>query len=139
MSRRPHFLAPLLQRAAGDLALYVEGRSEPVARTLESAFDSATRNRGLLGRDALAPDVAFVIAPTSAVHTFGMRFPIDLVFAARDGRVMKIRAAVPARRIAVALGAFAVIEMAAGAADRAALRPGDRLVVRPPDSGDSVR
>jgi uncharacterized membrane protein (UPF0127 family) len=135
MRLRPHFLTPLLRRAADGLALYVEGRKEPVATTLESAFDSTTRNRGLLGRDTLPPDVAFVIAPTSAVHTFGMRFPIDLVFAARDGRVMKIRAAVPARRIVVGLGAFAVIEMAAGTAGRSALRTGDRLVVRPPDLG----
>jgi uncharacterized membrane protein (UPF0127 family) len=131
--RRPHFLTPLLQRAADGLALYVEGRKAPVATTLEAAFDSTTRNRGLLGRDALAPDAAFVIAPSSAVHTFGMRFPIDLVFAARDGRVVKVRAAVPARRISVGLGAFAVIEMAAGAAERSAVRRGDRLVVRRPD------
>ena len=130
MGRRPHFLEPLLRRDAGGLALYVEGRKAPVAATLESAFDSATRNRGLLGRDALDPDTAFLLAPTSAVHTFGMRFAIDLIFAARDGRVLKVRPAVPARRIAVALGAFAVIEMAAGAAERSALRPGDRLAVR---------
>jgi len=100
-----------------------------VATSLEAAFDSATRNRGLLGRDALDEQVGFVIAPCSAVHTFGMRFPIDLIFAARDGRVLKIRHAVPAFRIAVGFGAFAVIEMAAGTVTRSGLQEGDRLVV----------
>jgi uncharacterized membrane protein (UPF0127 family) len=56
-----------------------------------------------------------------------MKFPIDVVFAARDGRVVKVRAAVPRGRIAVAWGAFAVIELAAGEAGRAGLRRGDRV------------
>jgi uncharacterized membrane protein (UPF0127 family) len=60
-----------------------------------------------------------------------MRFAIDVIFAARDGRVLKIRDAVPRSRIAVCLRGFAVIEMAAGSAARAGLRPGDQLVVTP--------
>ena len=129
MSRRPHFLVPLLKSSATGLILGAEGRDVPVATSIEAAFDSATRNRGLLGRDSLARNIGFVIAPCSAVHTFGMRFPIDLIFAARDGRVLKIRRAVPAFRIAVAFGAFAVIEMAAGSVERSGLREGDRLIV----------
>jgi uncharacterized membrane protein (UPF0127 family) len=131
MSGPSHFLQPLLKSDDDEFALYVEGRDVPVAPVLQAAFDSTSRNRGLLGRDALALDSALVIAPCSAVHTIGMRFPIDVIFAARDGRVVKIRHAVPARRIAIGFGAFAVIEMAAGAAARAGLQPNDRLVVRP--------
>ena len=59
-----------------------------------------------------------------------MRFPIDIVFAARDGRVVKIARAVPRGRIRVALGAFAVIEMKAGEADRAGVKIGDVVAVR---------
>jgi len=129
MPQQPHFLKPLLKSSAAGLVLRAEGRDVPVATVIETAFESATRNRGLLGRDSLASDVGFVIAPCSAVHTFGMRFPIDLVFAARDGRVLKIRRAVPAFRIALALRAFAVIEMAAGSVARSGLREGDRLMV----------
>jgi uncharacterized membrane protein (UPF0127 family) len=129
MSRRPHFLQPLLKRSASGLALKVEGRDAPVATTVESAFDSATRKRGLLGRDALSPEIAFVIAPCSGVHTFGMRFPIDLIYAARDGRVTKVRHAMPAGRISVGLGAFAVIEMAAGSVERTGVTVGDKLVL----------
>jgi uncharacterized membrane protein (UPF0127 family) len=127
MSRR-HFLQPLVN-ADGTLPLYADGHGEPVATALEGAFDSAARKRGLLGRDALPDAAGLAIAPCSGIHTFGMRFPIDVIFAARDGRVLKILAAVPPRRIAVALRAFAAVELAAGAADRSRVQVGDRLIV----------
>lgn len=129
---KPHFLQPLLRRSPGPLVARNARNGRILATTLEGAFDSTSRRRGLLGRDGLAPGHALVIAPTSLVHTFRMRFPIDIVFAARDGRVVKIREAVPARRIAGALGAFAVVEMAAGQARVADLRVGDRLVIQAP-------
>lgn len=93
-------------------------------------MDSASRKRGLLGRDSLAPGSALVIAPSSGVHTFFMKFAIDIVFVKRDGLVLKIARAVKPWRGAVALAAFAVVELAAGSADRAGLLVGDRLVVR---------
>jgi uncharacterized membrane protein (UPF0127 family) len=130
MARRQHFLQPLLEAADATWALGVVGRETTVASTIETAFDSKSRNRGLIGRERLAPGTALVIAPTSAVHTFGMRFPIDILFAARDGRLVRVRARVPRRRIALAWGAFAAIELAAGEADRAGLRPGDQVCLR---------
>jgi uncharacterized membrane protein (UPF0127 family) len=129
MSRRAHFLEALLFPSTASLALYVVGRPAPVATALQGAFDSATRNKGLLGRDRLDEGAALVIAPCSLIHTFGMQFPIDVVYAARDGRVLKLRRALRASRISGAFGAFAVIEMPAGAIDRAGLAVGDRLAV----------
>ena len=101
-----------------------------MAASLEPAFDSASRKRGLLGRDALPPGHALIIAPSNMVHTFFMRFPIDVVFAARDGRVLKVRVNVPARRLVGALRGFAVIEMAANEVPASGTSTGDRLVVR---------
>jgi uncharacterized membrane protein (UPF0127 family) len=100
-----------------------------VAAVLELAADSASRNRGLLGRSSLPSDHALILAPSNFVHTFFMKFSIDLLFVARDGQVLKIRRAVPARRIAGRLGAFAVIELAAHAADRSGTEVGDRLSI----------
>ncbi|HXT72034.1 MAG TPA: DUF192 domain-containing protein [Vicinamibacterales bacterium] len=102
-----------------------------VAGQVEIAGDSAARKRGLLGRDGLPPGAALVIAPCSAVHTFGMRFAIDVIFADRDGRVLKIAANVRPRRLAVAWGAFAAIEMAAGEAGRLGVQVGGVLSARP--------
>ncbi len=110
-------------------ALYDEASGRVVAATLLTAFDRDTRNRGLLGRDGLPTDQALVLAPCSSVHTFFMRFPIDILFVSRDGVVLRIRRAVRPWRLAARLGAFAVIEMAAGAATDTQV--GDRLSVRP--------
>ena len=127
------FLQPLLGSKAGSVTLHVRGRADaPVATTVEGAFDSESRTRGLLGRASLAPDHALVIAPCSAVHTFGMQFPIDVVFGARDGRILKIRRNVRAGRMTGAIGAFATIEMAAGEADRHDLKAGDYLELKAP-------
>ena len=101
----------------------------PVARVVETAFASADRRRGLLGRDALAEGHALVIAPTNLVHTFAMRFAIDIIFAARDGRVLKVRKAVSPRRIAGSLRAFAVVELAAGQIELSDTRAGDSIEV----------
>lgn len=130
MSRAPHFLSPLLNDPDRRAGLYVAGREEPVATVLEAAFDSATRNRGLLGRASLDPGHVLVIAPTSAIHTFGMRFPIDVIYCARDGRIVKVRPNVKPARISIGLGAFAVLEMAAGAIARHGLHVGTALEVR---------
>jgi uncharacterized membrane protein (UPF0127 family) len=129
----PHFLEPLLTKGAPPLALWIARPpgSTLLATTVEAAVDSASRRRGLLGRDSLAADAALVIAPSNGVHTFFMRFAIDVVFVARDGRVVKIASAVKPWRASLALRAFAVVELAAGAADRAAMQVGDSIRVAP--------
>ena len=75
-----------------------------------------------------------IIAPSNAIHTFFMKFPIDIAFVGRDGVERKIRSAVAPWRIAAALRAYAVIELRAGALVRANTLIGDTLVIRPPDS-----
>jgi uncharacterized membrane protein (UPF0127 family) len=102
-----------------------------VATVAEAAFTRATRNRGLLGRDALPPGHALLIAPCTSIHTWFMRFPIDVIFVRRDGRVVKTRAAVPPWRLVVALGAYAVVELPAGAIQQAGVSPQDRLELEP--------
>jgi hypothetical protein len=129
MSRQSHFLRPLLGPEGGPWGLYT-AEGAPVASELEPAFDSARRKRGLLGRSSLAPSQALIIAPCSGVHTFRMQFPIDVIYAARDGRVVKLRPDLRPGRISLAVSAFATVEMAAGTIARIGLRVGDRLVVR---------
>jgi uncharacterized protein len=131
MARPPHFLTPLLAKAADGLQLVAAGRPEPIATRVIGAFDSASRKRGLLGRSSLPQGEALVIAPCNAVHTFRMKFAIDLVYAARDGRVMKLRHSVAPNRMSAAWGAFAVIELPAATITQTGLDLGDRLELRP--------
>jgi uncharacterized membrane protein (UPF0127 family) len=63
------------------------------------------------------------------VHTFFMRFPIDLLFVARNGEVLKVRTRVPSRRIVGSLKAFAVIELTAGVLEESGTRVGDRVIL----------
>src|SRR5512143_1264020 len=102
------FVAPLLRNPALAHSLVNTHTGAVVANRLLAAFDSASRRKGLLGLDSLPEGSAMLIAPSNAVHTFFMRFPIDIAFLARDGRVLKVRPAVPARRIAAALRGYAV-------------------------------
>jgi len=128
----------VLGRGAGPHALVVSGTGRSLAATVEMAADSGSRRRGLLGRAGLAEDVAFIIAPCSAVHTFGMQFPIDVIYAARDGRVVKVTERLVRSRLSAAFGAFAAIEMAAGSAARARVTPGDVLQVVPATATDQT-
>ena len=96
-----------------------------LASRIELAVDSQSRRRGLLGRDNLDHGAGLIIAPCSAIHTFSMRFAIDVVFVARDGRVLKTYSALGRRRIAFSVGAFAAIELPAGAISGTQAQPGD--------------
>ena len=127
----PHFLQPVLKKSEHRFGLFVAGRPEPIATTVETAFDSATRRKGLLGRDGLGEDTALIIAPCGFVHTFGMRFLIGTIFAARDGRILKVRDHLVRGRVAGALGAFATVEVAAGVVTAHDIDRGDRLELRP--------
>jgi uncharacterized protein len=89
----------------------------PVARVLgrEVRVASGFRAR-LLGLAALERTEAgpgLLIPHCSAVHTFGMRFPLDLVFLDRAGGVVSVRRAVRARRFAFDRRADAVLELPA--------------------------
>ena len=127
MSARDHFLAPLLRADGAGLRLVNERNGSIVADQLELAADSGARNRGLLGRSGLASGAALIIAPCNAIHTFFMRFTIDVVFADRQGQVVKLCRTLKPWRIGIGLRGFAAVELTAGSIDRCEIRPGDRL------------
>lgn len=123
------FLGPIL--AAPDTAWILRNARHEhlVARHIESAFDRKTRNQGLLGRSSLSPDSALILAPCNSIHTFFMKFAIDVAFVDRDGRILRARHAVRPWRIQASLRAFAVVELAAGVLARSDTRAGDRLLL----------
>ena len=123
-----HFLQPMLA-ASSPPRLVNATRDVVLATRTEGAFDSKSRRRGLLGRAGLAPSEALVIAPSNAIHTFGMRFPIDVLFVDRSGKVLKRVVALGRRRIALSLRAFAVVEFTARHDGVSRTRVGDVLVV----------
>jgi uncharacterized membrane protein (UPF0127 family) len=124
---RPSFLTVLLRGADRQYSLQNVRSGRVVATRIELALDSRSRRRGLLGRNEFAKGAALIIAPCSSVHTFFMRFAIDVVFVSRDGRVLKTYSTLVPWRMAFSLGAFAVIELPAGAISPSDPQPGDSL------------
>ena len=104
------FLSPLLRPGGASLALTNTRHHRVVARTILTAFDSKSRRTGLLEHDSLPEGSALIIVPSQAIHTFSMRFSIDVAFVSKDGVVLKVRQAVPPRRIAVSLRTFAMMD-----------------------------
>lgn len=125
----PSFLEPLLDAPPDRFVLVNRRNGRVVASRLETAFDSASRRKGLLHRSTMPEGGALFIAPCSGVHTFFMQFPIDIVFTARDGRVVKVCRAVRPWRLALAWSAFATIELASGASAASDTQKDDRLSV----------
>lgn len=135
---KTHFLRPLLRESPDLYVLRNRRQGRLIASAIEAAFDSATRRRGLLGRDGLDEGAALIIAPCQAIHTFGMRFAIDVVFVNKNGLVLKCCPAVKPGRLAGCLTAFAVIELPAGAIDRSGTRVNDAIECVYRSEGDVV-
>lgn len=129
MSAKPHFLQPLLKKGHPEFVLRNTRTESVVATQLELTIDSESRRRGLLGRTGLAENAAMIIAPSNAVHTFFMQFTIDVVFADRQGKVVKLCRHLKPWRIGVGMRAFAAIELVGGSIDRCGITTGDRLVL----------
>jgi uncharacterized membrane protein (UPF0127 family) len=117
---------------------------ETIASDVELAATRATRRKGLLGRASLDPSAALVLKPCFAVHTAFMQFPIDVVFVDRDWTVRRVAEHLGPWRMAVHVGASAVVELAAGAGH--GIRVGDRVylsdlseVSASPASSESLR
>ncbi len=102
-------------------------RSTVLATRLEVADSGPKRNKGLLGRDGLAQGEGLWIVPCESVHTFFMRFPIDLVYLDRKNTVRKVRSGVGAWRLSACLSAHSVLELPAGTIRETQTELGDAL------------
>jgi uncharacterized membrane protein (UPF0127 family) len=94
---------------------------------MEVADSASARNKGLLGRERLAPGEGLWIRPCEAVHTFWMRFPIDLIYLDRKGRIRKLRGEVRPWRLSACLTAHSVLEFPSGTIRDTQTQLGDTL------------
>ncbi|MCU1427368.1 MAG: hypothetical protein JWL83_1368 [Actinomycetia bacterium] len=102
-------------------------RGEDVLAAAELALTRQQRRHGLVGRDDL--DGVLVLRPCKQVHTFGMKFPIDVAFCDGDGFVLHTCTLSPWRVSKPILRSRLVVEARAGAFDRWKVRPGDVIEV----------
>ena len=100
-----------------------------VARSLRD------RSRGLLGRRQLSPEEGMLFEaeswlPVMWMHTWFMRFPIDIVFLGRGDNVIKIQASLrPWRLSPIVMGARKALELSEGAVTRSETAVGDLIAI----------
>ncbi|MFJ1992471.1 DUF192 domain-containing protein [Streptomyces asiaticus] len=109
-------------RAEGDAR-----RAEGVPLTIAASYRA--RARGLLGRDGLTG--ALLLTPASGVHTFRMRFAIDVAYLDRHLTVLDVHTLRPGRLGRPRLRSRHVLEAEAGALEHWGVRRGVRVVIAP--------
>ncbi|MDQ2899387.1 MAG: DUF192 domain-containing protein [Acidobacteriota bacterium] len=102
-------------------------RDTVLASSAEMADTGAKRRVGLLKHASLEPGDGLWIVPCEAVHSFGMKFPIDVLFLDRSKRIRKTRVGMVPRRIAICIPAHSVLELPAGTIALTGTQSGDQL------------
>jgi len=106
-------------------------RGSVLGETIEVADSAIRRVKGLLGRECLEDGQGLLFKQCASLHTFFMRFPIDVLFVDKSGKVLKVADGVrPFKLVAAPLRAHYAIELPAGAISRSDTRAGDRLSFR---------
>jgi uncharacterized membrane protein (UPF0127 family) len=116
------------------VCLINRSKETTLGEAIEIARTSKERNKGLLGRSGLETGTGLWIVPTEAIHTFFMKFAIDLVFLDRRHRVTKVVARLKPSRMAVSWKAHSVVELPAGVAELTGTEPGDQIEKREPSA-----
>lgn len=109
-----------------------ETKGTVVAQEVRLARSVWSRFRGLMGRRSLPEGQGLLLEPCSSIHCMFMRFPIDVIFLDREGRVVKVATNVKPWRLAAAKGARSALELPAGVATRTHTTAGDRIIIEGP-------
>src|SRR5579872_5188627 len=104
-----------------------QSRDTIVADRADIADTSAKRRTGLLKHSGLEPGEGLWIAPCEGVHTFGMKFAIDVLFLNKKKKILKVRPNMVQRRMALSLRAHSVLELPAGTIEATGTAKGDQL------------
>lgn len=106
-------------------------RKSTVAQRVRVASTSSARRKGLLGIDRLPTGGGLWIAPCEAIHTFGMKIPVDAIFLDDRLQVRKLRPELRPSRVSFCVSAASVLEVAAGTVALTGTAVGDRLSFEP--------
>jgi uncharacterized protein len=116
-----------MMSAAAIPMLFVDGRCTGLRARRATGFWS--RAAGLWSPSIGRGPQALELRPCGAIHTLGMRVPIDVVFVAGDGTVLHAVPRLAPWRIAMLPWAVATWELPPGSCDEHGVRPGARLQV----------
>jgi uncharacterized membrane protein (UPF0127 family) len=101
-----------------------------LADNVEVADSILKRMKGLLGKDKLLAGEALWIKPCVSIHTFFMKFPIDVLFLNKKNQVIAvIKNLKPNRITRLYLKAMSVLELPEGVLDATDTRAGDKIEI----------
>jgi uncharacterized membrane protein (UPF0127 family) len=105
-------------------------RNRAYLATNVSIADTVTkRMKGLLGRDIFLPGDGMWLKPCNWIHTFGMRFPVDVIYLDRESVVVAVQENIPPNRFALPVfKAKSTIELPIGTVSSSKTRVGDIIV-----------
>src|SRR5438034_10587686 len=113
---------------AGPFVVRNRTRGATLASDVQLADTPRARRIGLLKRDSLTPGQGLWIYPTQAIHTFGMKFPIDVVFIDKQMRVKRVyQDLAPYRLTTLVWSARSVLELPSGSLADTKTEVGDEL------------
>ena len=98
---------------------------------IETAKSGGDRKKGLLGRTGLEPGGGMWIVPCEGIHTFFMKFAIDVIYIDRKKKVRKTIGSLGPWKLSLCLRAHSVLELPVGAIEASGTQPGDQLEIGP--------
>jgi uncharacterized membrane protein (UPF0127 family) len=104
-------------------------RNTVLADAAEMADTSAKRRTGLLKHTHLDAGQGLWIVPCESVHSFFMKFAIDLVYLDRKKKVRKVRHRMVPWRLSACLSAHSILELPAGAVAASGTQAGDQFEI----------
>jgi len=113
---------------AGPFVVRNRTRGATLASKVRLADTPAARRTGLLKHDRLEAGEGLWIYPTQAIHTFGMKFPIDVVFIDKQMRVRRVyQNLAPYRLTTLVWSAQSALELPSGSLAGTETEIGDEL------------
>lgn len=111
-------------------SLWNKTTNQIIMKSVQQASKLLERIVGLLGQKDISKDFALWISPCPSIHTFFMKFPIDVIFADKNLKIVSIFHSVPSGRVLWGgLKSHSVFEMKANQLKNHQLNKGDQLYV----------
>jgi uncharacterized protein len=128
----PAAAPPAFTRGRPAGALTNTSRGVTVAGEARLAATPWARFLGLMGHPGLLPGQALVLEPDSSIHMFFMRFPLDVLFLGKDGRVLHLYQSLRPWRVSrIVRGARRVVELPPGSIAASGTQVGDQITLTP--------
>ncbi len=112
-----------------DYSIYKDGKI--VIGNITKADKFFSRFKGLMFKKTMDRDCGLLIFPCNQVHTFNMKFDIDVVFLSKNFEVLYVRPSMKHGKISkIVSNAYYVLELCSGVAAEKEINTGDILLLK---------